>query len=126
MSELPFTPFLVLWAAPGGPMRAAADETEKLLVFSDDCLAELFAARLACHGFRSVTWPTNPGQVTDLLLAAGVDGEGAPDRVSLFEAQTTNQADAERWCIELADRLVNDANGPESENGRQDGTDITF
>jgi len=126
VTDATFSPYLALWAAPDGPLRAAADETGQLLVFTED-FAALFAARLSAHGFRSVAMPSTAEQVTDLLLAAGVDGEEAPERISVFEAQTLGKADGERWCLELADRLVeNVANGPESENGRQDGTDITF
>ncbi|MGI8593087.1 MAG: hypothetical protein ACR2ML_01730 [Solirubrobacteraceae bacterium] len=124
MTDVTFSPYLALWAAPDGPLRAAADETGQVLVFTED-FAALFAARLSAHGFRSVAWPTNPGQVVDLLLAAGVSAEEAPERISVFEAQTLGEADAERWCLELADRLVkNAADGQEDENGH--GTDITF
>ena len=123
MTDTALDPHLAVYAPPDGPMRAASDETGQVVVFSTHYMAELFAARLAVHGFRAVAWPTHAQQVVDLLLAAGVSAEEAPERISVFEAQTLGEADAERWCLELADRL---ADGQEDENGHDGGTDITF
>jgi hypothetical protein len=100
------THLLVLWRfqTPDdtAPVRAAADDVNRVIAFSEQESADIFAGRLRAYGLDAHPYPVTSTMVAELL---DHNGRHDPDDVVVFEAQTVDAQDAVTWAQELADRM---------------------
>jgi hypothetical protein len=107
MEETDQIAYLVFYLHQGEPARAVADEGGSLLGFDLEETAFLYAARLASYeGIAASVQPMTPANVVEFLTKSGVALEDAAEHYNMFEAQTTDEQDLERWCVEHADRYA--------------------
>jgi hypothetical protein len=106
------THHLVIWTVGSGREvrpRACADDTGALLAFATRQVADAFAAKLRTYALTVIVHKVSSAEVAELLaynLGVPDQVRKAADRVSVVEAQTTDQRDAAGWARELADRFM--------------------
>lgn len=88
-----------------GSTRLVADDSGRIVLFVLGPLAVLFAVALELRGAMVRVVALTAEQVTDVLLAAGVDADNLDTRLALVETATDGPADAIRWTRELAERI---------------------
>jgi hypothetical protein len=103
---LPTRVLVAVFVDEDGALRVVADETGRIVAASTERVGGAFVTALQKRGVRSCyLMRRSAGQVTDLLVRAGVEDDVAPECVRFLEAEAEDGEDALRWAREVAARV---------------------